>query len=208
MDTWHRRMGHAGYDKVRETAKRTEGCHITNPKATQDEVQCKGCLLGKSKKDVSRELQRRAFEPWEYVHLDTDGPLENEGLNGEKYQVTATDDCTRLMKGATYPSKKDAWLFVQELFRFVKTQYGRTIKCFRLDNGTEFGGKKQFEDLCRREGCTWEYSDPHTQEQNGVSESSNKKINSSIRCITIDNNLPLDLWPELYQKGLYILIIE
>jgi transposase InsO family protein len=204
METWHKRLLHCSYDKILEMAKATRGIKISNPESKQEDHLCPTCLISNSKKNIGRRPQKRAFKAWEYIHLDAVGQLYPTGIWGEEWQITATDDCTRLIKGTCVSTKKQAQAFVKELFRFVKTQYDVDIKVLRIDQGYEFGGKA-LEDFCALMGCELELTDPYSAHQNGVAEATNQKINDAIRSAALDYDLPPEIWPFLYDGVIHIL---
>ena len=63
------------------------------------------------------------------------------------------------------------------------------IKTVRIDLGTEYGGDK-IKDFMELQGAVIEPSAPLTPEQNRVAESTNKKVNVAIRCISLYYNVP------------------
>jgi transposase InsO family protein len=204
MQTWHKRLLHCSYDRILEMAKATRGIKISNPESKEEDYPCPTCIKAKSKKKISRQPQRRSYKPWEFVYLDAVGKLYPTGLWGEEWQITSTDDCTRLIKGNCVASKKGAQAFVKELFRFVETQYGVKIKCLRIDQGYEFGGQALI-DFCKLNGCELEVTDAYNPHQNGVAEATNQKINDAIRVATIDYDLEEALWPLLYDGVVHVL---
>jgi ribosome assembly protein YihI (activator of Der GTPase) len=204
MQEWHQALLHCSYDRIREISKATRGCKISNPEAKEEDNPCLTCIKAKSKKNISREAQRRAYKPWEYVHLDAVGKLYPTGIDGKEWQINSTDDCTRLIKGTTVVEKKGAQAYLKELFRYVKVQYDINIKTVRIDQGYEFGGKA-LEDFCKLNGATLEETDPYSAYQNGVSEATNKRINDGIRAATIQYDVPEELWPLLHEGVIHIL---
>ncbi len=63
MQEWHQALLHCSYDRIREISKATRGCKISNPEAKEEDNPCLTCIKAKSKKNISREAQRRAYKP-------------------------------------------------------------------------------------------------------------------------------------------------
>ena len=173
---WHRRFGHLGHYNVQKTASITKGM----PKANHFQLEeknplCYTCEIAKSVRRVSQELQKRAQHAFDTIHTDVVGPLNPIGKNGHKWAVIYTDDATRVRWVKTFKYKREAYLYTITFVRYIKTQYKRDIKMFRLDSGSEYGGQKLINFL-EGQGIRLELSVPYTPKQNRVSKRSNCTI--------------------------------
>jgi len=72
-----------------------------------------------------------------------------------------TNDATRARWLSTFAKKGDAKADIKQFTTSVHTQYGKYLKSFRLDNGTEYGGK-EFKDYCTERGIRIELTVPYT----------------------------------------------
>ena len=59
---WHRQLGHASLEKIRQAIKTTEGIDLNIPTIKKLPF-CEACAFGKSQKIISRGLQERADRP-------------------------------------------------------------------------------------------------------------------------------------------------
>jgi transposase InsO family protein len=107
-----------------------------------------------------------------------------KAYNGHKWAIIFTDDCDRLRWVYTFKDKEQAHDKVIEFLQAVHTQYGKWVKKLRMDNGTEFGGKKLHEFL-REHGIILEPTVPYTPEQGGVVERTNRTIVEKVRSVTV-----------------------
>jgi hypothetical protein len=71
---WHRRLGHASLEKIRQAIRTTEGIDLNIPTIKRLPF-CEACAFGKSQKTISRSLQERADRPGQKLHMDLVGRL-------------------------------------------------------------------------------------------------------------------------------------
>lgn len=71
----------------------------------------------------------------------------------------------------------------------VQTQFGKTIKSFRSDNGSEFFNS-HCKELFQLHGIQHQSSCPYTPQQNGVVERKNGHILETARAIKFQGHLP------------------
>jgi len=91
----------------------------------------------------------------------------------------------------------------QEFDVFVKWQFDRKIRIFRIDGETALG--QQFDTWGMEEGLEFETSTPYSPEQNSSAERSGGVIVTKSRCICIKASLPEDMWPETVKATAYLL---
>jgi hypothetical protein len=88
--------------------------------------------------------------------------------------------------------------------KLVQTQWGFTVKAYRIDGGKEFGGRKLVKHL-NAGGTLAETTTPYTPEQNGVAERINRVIFSRVCTVFEDTELPQELWPEVLEGAIHIM---
>jgi hypothetical protein len=94
FDLWHKRLGHLGRKKVAGlniTATGLDHC-IDIPKHISP---CDVCLRSKLCQTNRRFITRPANKILERVHTDFCGPLQVQGIKGELYVLTLTDEYSR-----------------------------------------------------------------------------------------------------------------
>jgi transposase InsO family protein len=208
IDVWHRRLGHIGLENVRKTALITKGIQI-RPKPLQQKEICKPCIISKAMRTQSKQPQLRSEHAFDKIHFDLLGPITPTAYDGSKWAMIKTDDATRARWLSTFAKKGDAKADIKDFIIAISTQYGKTPKCFRLDNGTEYGGQ-EFKDFCKSKGISIEPTVPYTPEQDGVAKRANRTILD--RCRTLINALDEDedhqdlknLWPEFMRTAIYL----
>ena len=128
-----------------------------------------------------------------------------EGFNGDRYTSYFLDDKTRMSWIYTHSQKAESILLdiFQEFEAFVRRQYDRKIKIFRIDGETALG--KRFDTWATREGIDFKTSTPYSPEQNGSAERSGGVIVAKSRCIRINASLPEEMWPEIVKASAYLL---
>jgi len=82
-----------------------------------------------------------------------------------------------------------------EFKALVDKESGKKVKALRSDNGHEYVSN-EFKNFCVVEGIKRELKTPHNHQQNGVTESKNKRIVGASREILHDQGLTLHLWVE------------
>ena len=94
-ETWHRRFGHLGMDKVKLMHHKEIVC---NMKCTKGVINrdCEACIQGKiTRKPFLKGGNNQTREVLELIHSDVCGPMPVESLAGSKYFVTFIDDSSR-----------------------------------------------------------------------------------------------------------------
>jgi hypothetical protein len=102
--------------------------------------------MAKAIRYVSRELQTRASQALDLVHIDV-AQITPTVYNGYRYTTIFTEDKHRIRWAYTHKDKGGAYDSMCHFNAMAKTQYGKTIKTYQLDGGNEFGGSK-FESIC------------------------------------------------------------
>jgi len=80
---WHQRLGHLGFDDVKQLAKTDTG--ITVEGSLMNPI-CEPCQLGKqTRKPNHSPATHRTSRPLELIHSDLAGPMATTSLGGAKY---------------------------------------------------------------------------------------------------------------------------
>lgn len=86
---WHKKLGHVCHNTLRKMAKE-------NLIGIEDNVEfnSEACNYGKQHRASYKKEGRHNYEVGEKIHSDVCGPMEVEGLHGEKWFVIFKDDAT------------------------------------------------------------------------------------------------------------------
>jgi len=85
--------------------------------------------------------------------------------------------------------KSDVCIVFRLFYQMILTQFDRTIKVVRSDNGGEYF-KRELNDFFHSKGIIHQTSCPETPQQNGVAERKNRQLLEVIRSLMIGSSVP------------------
>ncbi len=103
-------------------------------------------------------------------------------------------------------TKKSDWLKCLKTYHSLcrtRSKEAHPIERLRSDYGSELQRHKA-DEWMQRKGITFEPSAPYSQEQNGVSERTERTIMDVTRATILEGNIDDDLWPELVLAITYV----
>lgn len=203
LSLWHERLGHIHKRAISGLVKRdlVKGVKVKNA----EEFFCEVCQLGKLHKLPFNQVKDKVDRlPGELIHSDVCGPMSTQSLGGARFFVLFTDDATSYRHIYFMRHKSEVFDRFKELDQLLENKFGRRLKKLRTDNGTEYRNSKMTE-YTRARGIVMEHSAPHTPEQNGKSERSNRTVVESARTMLQAKKLPAHLWAEASNTAVYIL---
>jgi len=200
IETWHRRLGHANYQTIKEMACNhlIEGMPATFSTAPPD---CDSCVIRKqTKTPVPKKREEgpghRATQKLEKVWVDLIGPISVTSANGNRYVMDLLDDYTS--KGWLIPLKSKDQAFPElqawELAREKET--GFTVGTYRVDN-RELKSKKM-ESWLKSRGVQQNFTAPYTSAHIGCVEPMHRTLMAKARTMHIYAGCPPELWDEFY----------
>lgn len=198
---WHSRLGHPG---VSVLSLLRQNKFINCSSLLKNSV-CPSCIVGKQTRLPFVDSTSCTQLPFDIVHSDVwTSPVLSS--SGHRYYVLFLDDYTNFLW--TFPLSHKSQVFQTFLnFRtYVRTQFGRDIKTFQCDNGTEFDNLS-FRQLATNTGMTFRFSCPYTSSQNGKAERQIRTINNSIRTLLAHASVPLAFWHHALHMVTYLLNI-
>lgn len=202
IELWHRRLGHAGFEVIRNTRGMVTGMKFSEHKTGRTRL-CAPCEKGRPIRKINKTSARtRPSKALEEICVDV-VHLKPRGWNGHQYASIFTCSATSAKWAFTYAKKSEAAKANQKMIKLAQTQYGRTIKKWRCDGGREYG-PSQMAELCNRLGMLLEESTPYTPEQDGRAERSIRTIMEKTRTTMIDQNIPDYMWPEILLAMVHI----
>ena len=184
LEKWHKRLGHLSYRNILRTSKCVIGMDVDARDAEADLLDglCDICEMAKSKRQVSREPQRRAAKPLELIHLDVVGWIKPLSENGNRWVFAFTDDATRCRWVRFGKTKDQAYDALVELIAFLEKQFELPVKRLRTDQGRELGMGK-LKTYCAAKGIALQETAPYAPEQNGTAEKGNDLISTKARAL-------------------------
>ncbi|XP_075079228.1 uncharacterized protein LOC142164710 [Nicotiana tabacum] len=146
----------------------------------------------------------RSLHAFDLIHIDVWGPYKIATHNGMKYFLTLVDDFTRWTWVFLMRLKSDVIFLFKNFISMIKIQFGKQIKMFRSDNGSEFFNSA-CSDLFQMHGIVHQSSCPYTPQQNGVVERRYRHILETARAIIFQGHLPIRYWGHCIDAALYII---
>jgi transposase InsO family protein len=202
LKSWHERYGHVNKAKLREMVKNEviKGITLTDV----DDFFCDACQLGKSHRlPFQKSTKKRNWLVGDFIHSDVCGPMPVESPNGAKYFVTFIDQKSGFRQVDFLRHKSDVTEKFREFASKVKNKFGRSIKVFRSDNGTEYINK-ELRKFLEDNGIEISNSAPFCPEQNGKPERANRTIVEAARTMMQEKNPPMFLWAEAVNTAVYL----
>ena len=157
---WHTRLGHPSFSKL----QLLKG--VVNIDAFNKTTYCDVCHFSKQKRLPFPISDRVSSTPFDLIHCDLWGPFATYTVEGYKYFLTIVDDFSRCTWVYLLKLKSNTQFFIPNFANMVKTQFNRTIKTIRSDNGTEFYLKNFF----HSNGILHQQSYVDTPQQNAIVE--------------------------------------
>ncbi|XP_075086161.1 uncharacterized protein LOC142168889 [Nicotiana tabacum] len=80
----------------------------------------------------------KSTDAFDLIHVDVWGPYKYATFDSNKYVLTIIDDFTRMTWLFLLKLKSDVCVVLAQFIVFVQTQFHKTMKAIRTDNGYEF----------------------------------------------------------------------
>lgn len=137
FDIWHTRLGHVGPKKLKFLSS------VLSLKTIVNKV-CDVCPLAKQKHNLYHPSLSHSSTIFYLIHYDVWGPFSPVSVDGYKYFLTIVDDCSRFVLTYLLVSKGEVGKVLTQFFTQIHTQFNKSIKTIRCDNGSEFSHPKLF----------------------------------------------------------------
>ncbi|EDR06651.1 retrovirus-related pol polyprotein [Laccaria bicolor S238N-H82] len=197
LDTWHRRLGHAGVHSITDMARRglVDGLNVLGD--VKLDGKCEDCIYGKQTARPYDGAVEPETEVLEWVYGDLWGPARVRSVGGAVYMFVLNDGGSSYRVGYFLTSKSgDATLDAfSEYHTRSERETGKKLIRLRVDMGSEFFNEK-WREYTTRHGIIVEFSAPYAHGQNGVAERGMRIIIKGVRCVLADSGLPPSLWAD------------
>ncbi|GJX28486.1 putative RNA-directed DNA polymerase [Tanacetum coccineum] len=194
---WHSRLGHPSDQvlKVLEHELVFDNCDLGH---------CEICQRSKQTREPFPLSEHKSSVLVELVHLDLWGPYRIASKEGFRYFLTIVDDYTRSVWVYMLKGKDEVFDCVLAFYNLIKNQFGKIVKTFRSDNGTEFVNK-MFSKFCAENGIIHQTTCAYTPQQNGIVERKHRHLLNVARSLLFQGGLPLNLWSECIMTAAYLI---
>jgi len=137
------------------------------------------------------------------IHSDVWGPAVTQGLGGQRYYVTFTDDYTRYTYIKFLRTKDQTLQAYKAFVAWAHTQHHVSIKRLRSDRGGEFLSH-DFTNFLYEQGTERRLTTANTPQHNGVAESLNRRLLEMARTMLHHAQLPTFLWVEAVRYAVWL----
>jgi transposase InsO family protein len=196
---WHRRLGHAGEEKMKLFQTNVEGIPALVPGQRRT---CETCALTKSAKTINRDASEHTERPLQRVYTDFWGPFGVPTPSGARYMLTFTDDYSRRSWIYLTRTRTELYERFREWQMTAERQSNEKLQAIRCDNAGEYQALATR--LRRENGVVFEFTTPYTPEQNGVAERLNRTLITKVRAMLAEADLPQWLWGEAAYAACYL----
>ena len=133
----HRRLGHAGEEKMKLFRTAVGGIPALVPSPDQRQAY-ETCALTKSAKTINRNPSERTTRPLQRVHTDFWGPFGIPTPDGERYILTFTDDYMRQSWIYLTRTRTELYKRFRQWQMTAERQSNEKLQAIRCDNAGEY----------------------------------------------------------------------
>jgi transposase InsO family protein len=195
MSTWHRRLGHLGYDGLQRLVqeKLVQGV----PRLVDDRTSkvCEACMKGRQSRQKFVPSESVAVQLLGIIHADIMGPFEVASRGGARFALTVIDDYSKYSEVCCLAGKAGVFEHLKEIMVRWERQTGYSVKVLRTDNGLEFCNQ-DVDGFLRGRGIEHQRSVRYTPQQNGRAERVQRTLMEKARSMMAEAQVPKDFWGE------------
>jgi transposase InsO family protein len=157
---------------------------------------CEPCVLGKMHAlPFPRRTSPPSTAPLQLVHTDLCGPFRVATPAGHRYFITFIDDYSKYTVVRLLRRKAHASQAVKDFHEEYTKALGLPLKIIRSDNGGEYVND-DLQNWLKDRGVAVQLTTPHTPEQNGTAERTNRTVVEMLRTMMIDAGASMGYWGE------------
>ncbi len=180
----HKRLGHVGMERLKETLGITLG---------DSSKRCDACLMCKHKREKYKKSESVTEDVLDLVHIDTMGPFKSESIDGKRFVLVIVDDYSRYAEVVFMHKKSESLEKVLGVLKRWTVHTERHVKMIRSDNAKEFLSQAFVNAMVER-GITRQQIVPYCSQQNGVVERTIGVIKEITTVIMHEKKLPDWVW--------------
>ncbi|GAA0158032.1 hypothetical protein LIER_38575 [Lithospermum erythrorhizon] len=191
---WHSRLGLSPFRVISPIAGFTDNNVHSDP--------CFFCPMAKQQRDSFPISSTVTTDLFQLFHADLWGPYKVADRTGARYVLTLVEDYSRCTWTLLITSKSQTLHVFQMFLAMVQTQFNKTFKCLRTDNGTEFVNT-QFSQLLNTNGIIHQRSCVHTPQQNDLPSIVHLRVFGCL-CYAVDNTPHKDKFSPRSHPGVFV----
>ena len=186
IQQWHWRLGHPSV---------TVMSHIKSLSIlpTSSLQSCDVCHLSKQVRLPFPPRESKSTALFEVIHCDVWGPYKFPTHGNCTKFLTIVDDYSKCTWIFLCSSKSQIPQLIIDFVKYAFTQFHKTVKIIRSDNGSEFTNHV-LKTFCSNTGTLQQFSCAHTPQQNGTVERKHQHLLNVARSLRFQANLPISFW--------------
>ncbi|KAG6616458.1 Integrase catalytic core protein [Phytophthora cinnamomi] len=200
----HARLSHAPNDVLRKMVSSGMVTGAKMPTSSKKSSQCRGCQQGKMvQKPFPSNPNKRKYKPFEFLHFDICGPMEEESLGGSRYLLFITDEASGCMSGFCLRARSESGGCLRRFTTKVEKQFDARVKFVRHDGAKEFATNSllaYYED----HGIEVQPTVRYAHQTNATAERANRTIVIIGRSMLHYAGLDKTFWAEAAMTAIYI----
>lgn len=188
--TYHRRFAHASWPVIRRTLQMAG-----TPLSLEQDMEpfCEACAKANlTRQPFATEAENKATRPFEVLCCDLVF-AKPPTVGGGSYALTITCQYSRFSHVEVLRLKSDAAENIIAYVKRLQVAHKAVVKAIQADGGGEFQNEtmRQF---CTEQGIQLRSTAPHTPQNNGTAERTNRDLVSKARVALRDCGLPRSYW--------------
>jgi hypothetical protein len=190
VSTWLRCLGYPGVDVL---SKLSHDSSVVCSRCSHD--LCHACQLGRHICLPFVSSNSRADNNFDLIHCAS--PVVS--VSGYKYYLVILDDRSHFVWTFSLRVKSDTFFTLSMFFAYVYTQFGRTIKAIKCDNGHEFDNASS-RSFFTTKGVLLRMYCPYTSLHNGKAKHIIRTIKNILRSLLFQASIPARYFDRLWRR--------
>lgn len=133
IETWHHMLGHASLSTLQHLPFLKHLCNKSHSIKS-----CDACFKAKQSRLSFPHSDIQSTALFELIHIDIWGPCREETITNKPFFLTIVDDFSRGTWVFLMSHKSQTFKFLKNFILMIHTQFQRSAKIIRSDNGLEF----------------------------------------------------------------------